>query len=474
MLEPVNDEPALVDQLKRAKLVQEVGETVAHCPPPQVFGIHGDWGLGKTSFLHQLEHYLTGRSSQHAEGEEEQATSQLAPVCYDDVATVWFEAWRYQHEDAPVVALLQEIRSQLSAWAKFWQYANKLSEVAVRTALLSFEDLTKKIGFQASKAQDAGERWEREHLAMALPSNTIREQLEKAIGDLLPSSSDGDGSSERQWPKPASPRVVILVDDLDRCEPEAAYRLLEGLKIYLTLPNCVFVLGMNQRVIEASVATQMIGGAADPESAQAQRAVLAENYLEKICQDVWRLPTVDDPKQRLLGWLPDRTEVQRRIKTWIAAAIGDETRALPPNPRRLKGLANLLQRFSARLLEHTGGQDAPEDDARMIRHTRIMLIAAYVYQFHRDLYRRWENDPELFNFIYDWSRGVAVELAVFKQLDHSIGTEQDPASDRKKQGERRMSTFPDPGSSQVFWMEPLLARYGGEMNPDDFRPYLRG
>lgn len=55
-----NDEPALLDTLERGELIKEVGDAIARCTPPQVFGVHGDWGLGKTSFLHQVQWYLTG------------------------------------------------------------------------------------------------------------------------------------------------------------------------------------------------------------------------------------------------------------------------------------------------------------------------------------------------------------------------------------------------------------------------------
>ena len=62
-----NDEPALLDTLERGSLIEEVGEAIARCTPPQVFGVHGDWGLGKTSFLHQVQWYLTGDCPQQPE-----------------------------------------------------------------------------------------------------------------------------------------------------------------------------------------------------------------------------------------------------------------------------------------------------------------------------------------------------------------------------------------------------------------------
>ena len=44
-------------------------------------------------------------------------------------------AWRYQHEPAPVVALLHEIRAQLPAASKLFDSAKKLGEVSIKSAL---------------------------------------------------------------------------------------------------------------------------------------------------------------------------------------------------------------------------------------------------------------------------------------------------------------------------------------------------
>jgi hypothetical protein len=99
---------------------------------------------------------------------------------------VWFEAWRYQHEAVPIVALLHEMRAQLAFYKRGFNQLQKIASVTVHGALLSMEDLTKKIGIQASKIEQAGRQWEAEHLAAVLPSNTLRMQLEAAIKALLP------------------------------------------------------------------------------------------------------------------------------------------------------------------------------------------------------------------------------------------------------------------------------------------------
>ncbi|CDH47270.1 DUF4268 domain-containing protein [Candidatus Contendibacter odensensis] len=44
-------------------------------------------------------------------------------------------------------------------------------------------------------------------------------------------------------------RVVVFVDDLDRLAPEKAVELLEVLKIFMDVPNCVFVLAVDYGVV---------------------------------------------------------------------------------------------------------------------------------------------------------------------------------------------------------------------------------
>ena len=367
-----NDEPTLLDALDRGPLIREVGEAVATCAPPQVFGVHGDWGLGKTSFLHQVQWYLTGDCPQQPDAAAKEASERKIDGGRhgETIQAVWFDAWRYQNEDAPIVALLHEMRAQLSWRSRAVDSTSRSVEVAVRGALLSMSELTKKIGIQYSSFRQANREWESENLASVLPSHTLREHLQKAIEQLLPEKQKNG----------ASPRLAVFIDDVDRCEPEAAYRLLEGLKIYLTLDNCVFVLGMNQKAIEEAIASRMepMQGewkrAIEEAIAQRMRAdarrdtrrmeiddsrtVRAAAYMEKLCQNVWRLPrgpgagpgavrpACGDDRER------DRPE---RIKRAVQGH-----RCLPPNPRRLKGLANLLGRFSSRLPIREG---APDDEA---------------------------------------------------------------------------------------------------------------
>jgi predicted KAP-like P-loop ATPase len=51
-----NDEPTLDDKLSREELVMQIANTAAKCAPPQVLGIHGDWGAGKTNMLEQVNY----------------------------------------------------------------------------------------------------------------------------------------------------------------------------------------------------------------------------------------------------------------------------------------------------------------------------------------------------------------------------------------------------------------------------------
>ena len=467
-----NDEPTLLDALDRGPLIREVGDAVATCVPPQVFGVHGDWGLGKTSFLHQVQWYLTGDCPQQPDAATEEASERKIDRGRhgETIQAVWFDAWRYQNEDAPIVALLHEMRAQLSWWSRAVGSASRSVEVGARGALLSMEELTKKIGFQYSRFRQANREWEAENLASVLPSHTLREHLQKSIEQILLRNLP-----EKQK-NGVSPRLAVFIDDVDRCEPEAAYRLLEGLKIYLTLDNCVFVLGMNQKAIEEAIATRM-GTDARRDTRRMEiddsRTVRAAAYMEKLCQNVWRLPAVREPDQVLYGLLAE-TIGSETVRERIKRAVQGH-RCLPPNPRRLKGLANLLGRFSSRLPIREG---APDDEAA-IQEARLLVIVAYVYQFHHDLYVRWEAEPDLYDRIREWCEGSGPDfsfldpLVLPNQKVHPSSTERTTPP----QGEvdiQTESTYPDPTEAGVFWIQPLILALGNEVDPSRFKRYLHG
>ena len=472
-----NDEPTLRDKLDRGTLIKEVGEAIATCEPPQVFGVHGDWGLGKTSFLHQVRHHLTCDNPQSLSTQN--APSPLKASA--GIRTVWFDAWRYHAEAVPVVALLQEMRAQMSGKALLTSKALQLGEVAVKGTLLGLDELTKKIGLQYAKFQQASRQWDSENLAATLPSDSLRQNLQETIDLLLPDANDvaDDGGASR---------LVVFVDDLDRCEPEAAYRLLEGLKVYLTLDNCVFVLGLNQRAVEGAIASRLAAGQTD-ENAKQDAQVRAASYLEKICQNVWHLPIVQAPGQVLCDFISEGGTVAHHQVGWLREVV--ETRpCLPPNPRKLKGLANLVARLCSRL---PGDLDAGEGD-RGRTEMRKLLLVAYVHQFHHDLHVRWQANSNLYHVIARWCRhedqddvlkGLLLPAepedaaedafaAGFNEARKRAGADRGEESDADATEPKDLGLriFPDPTAANVFWVGSIVRDLPEQVPLDTFAPYF--
>lgn len=77
-------------------------------------------------------------------------------------------------------------------------------------------------------------------------------------------------------------RVVVLVDDLDRCLPPAVVQTLEAIKLFLSVKKMVFVIAADKELVRDSIASFL------PSTNRAE--AIASNYLEKIIQIPVNLP----------------------------------------------------------------------------------------------------------------------------------------------------------------------------------------
>jgi len=130
-----SDEPVITDLLGHAGHVESVADVIENRQPPFVIGVHGDWGTGKTSFLMKLRWFLEGSSVGYDTREQlDELGKDLWPKTYRgdgrNVETLWFEAWRYQFEPNPVVALLHEIRAHFAGKKNIASVSKKVLDEA--------------------------------------------------------------------------------------------------------------------------------------------------------------------------------------------------------------------------------------------------------------------------------------------------------------------------------------------------------
>ncbi len=125
-----------------------------------------------------------------------------------------------------------------------------------------------------------------------------------------------------------SPGLVLLIDDLDRCQPDDVAKVLEAISFCVNAGSCIIVLGMDRRQVEFAVGQafeKLVDGLPDDEldlpagmeiSPKDRQRAFARRYLEKLINLEVAVPSLEkDGLRRLLG--ADRSDSEPPLEAPI-------------------------------------------------------------------------------------------------------------------------------------------------------------
>ncbi|MCB0535481.1 MAG: SUMF1/EgtB/PvdO family nonheme iron enzyme, partial [Saprospiraceae bacterium] len=248
----LSDEPILesdrTDQLAFKHTAEVLGRAALYTESPITIGVFGDWGSGKTSLMRLMRQVV-----------DDEGTGEQAAVA------VWFNAWQYEREEHLIVPLIatiaRDIKKKQEQWEREAQSVKNDIENAVHKARTIMDTGGKKI-HDALRSVLYGVSMKGKlgvpllgELEISASMKDMIERYEAVTQDTLMARSlyfDAfDQLRELSHDKTIKkPQIVVFVDDLDRCFPEQAVRLLESIKLVLHQPRFAFVLGIYPQIIE--------------------------------------------------------------------------------------------------------------------------------------------------------------------------------------------------------------------------------
>jgi hypothetical protein len=346
------DDPSDKPQLGFGVYADAFAQVIEHSRPRFAVGIFGDWGSGKTTLMRAIERRIVNKP--------------------DIMLPVWFNAWRYEKEEHLIVPLLDNLREALLRWSALHGDEAESARLAKAAALFGraartlLRGLSITGGVPGVSATLSFERLLEAPRTDEGPSSFYHaafRDMQQATADFV------DGPGDR--------RIVVFVDDLDRCLPANALQVLESMKLFFDERGFVFVVGLDQTVIERSIETKYEAGgsaaaarlvieqapaaaggngggterrpdgphAAAPAGAERRAPISGADYIKKIFQLPFALPRIGtnqlneflDALRAVPGLPTDQGhDLDRTVKPHLVYMTDRESL----NPREVKRLIN--------------------------------------------------------------------------------------------------------------------------------------
>lgn len=241
------------DRLGYAPFAKQIVRGIVHMAPPEglVIGLYGRWGLGKTTILHLVEHYI-----------EEDLEEKECPI------VVRFNPWWFSSQADLVAKFFLQLELSIRKRISSKELANQLSDEMATFAA--------SIGQASESPVSEGE--------------VAQAALEKPISGDIPFLKEQIANTLLK----SGHRILVIVDDIDRLATAAEIRqVFQAIKAVADFPGIVYLLAFDKEVVV---------GALDQER---MKPGFGNDYLEKIVQVPFEMPLLDpiDVQQMLFEQL---------------------------------------------------------------------------------------------------------------------------------------------------------------------------
>lgn len=265
---------------------------------PITIGVFGDWGSGKSSILKIVK-------------EEFDKEDDKDSLC------IYFNGWTFEGYDDAKAALLNSILKELEEnkkiseeikdvikekSKKLWKSIDwirgagmVMKNIALPAVSAYFTGGISLLPFTIQKLTEWGDN--PENIIEKLKSKEGQETFKAFIKeseeeDINSTNAVADFRKDFSELLEATnfKRLVVIIDDLDRCSPERIIENLEAIKLFLNVPKTAFIIGADPRIVKYAIEHKYKNNKEIEEDNN--RIVI--DYLEKIIQIPYSLPRLSE------------------------------------------------------------------------------------------------------------------------------------------------------------------------------------
>jgi hypothetical protein len=232
------------------------------------------------------------------------------------ILPVWFNAWRYEREDQfALIALMKTLEYAMGGLPTY----REVKKVLIRGLGIIGKDILREFALKYLMTDKGVEDFEKN----LLPKMDLLSKIDK---DTI--YFEGLTTIEDEMKKISKThRIVVLIDDLDRCSPKKALEVFESIKVFLDIGGFIYIIGLSHGTVSKLITAEY-----------EKSGIKGEHYIKKIIQIPLILPewSIDDLEQfieKVLAVKLDEpySKIVTENKSLIASAV-------ELNPREAKYL----------------------------------------------------------------------------------------------------------------------------------------